>query len=53
MKDHKIKQLLIYWDKADELKGFTKEENIFMKGMLSRKWVYASEDAQKWLKNLI
>ena len=49
MKDHKIKQLLIYWDKADELKGFTKEENIFMKACFEKMGI-ASEDAQKWLK---
>lgn len=49
MKDHKIKQLLIYWDKADELKGFTKEENIFMKACFEKMGI-ASEDAQKWLE---
>ena len=48
LKDHKIKQMLIYWNDSDELKGFTKEENIFIKACFEKMGI-ASDDAAKWL----
>lgn len=48
LKDHKIKQMLIYWNDSDELKGFTEEENKFIKACFEKMGI-ASDDANQWL----
>lgn len=48
LKDHKIRQMLIYWSDSDEFKGFTKEENKFIKACFEKMGI-ASDDAEKWL----
>lgn len=49
LKDHKIKQMLIYWDDSESLKGFTKAENVFLKACFEEMGI-SSEDASKWLE---
>lgn len=49
LKDHKIKQMLIYWDDSESLKGFTKAENVFLKACFEKMGI-SSEDASKWLE---
>ena len=50
MKDHKIKQMLIYWSDSESysVKGFSDQEKIFVKACFEKMGI-SSEDAQKWL----
>lgn len=48
LKDHKIKQMLIYFDDDAGVKGFTKEESVFLKACFEKMGI-SSEDASKWL----
>lgn len=52
LQDHKIKQMLIYWDETEALKGFTKEEKIFLKGCFEKMGI-SSKDAQEWLNTFM
>lgn len=49
LKDHKIKQVMIYWEESESLKGFTKEEKVFLKACFEKMGI-SSEDAAKWLE---
>lgn len=49
LKDHKIKQVLIYWDDSESFKGFTKEENVFLKECFEKMGI-SSEEASRWLE---
>ena len=52
LQDHKIKQMLIYWDETEAFKGFTKEEKIFLKGCFEKMGI-SSKDAQEWLNTFM
>lgn len=52
LQDHKIKQMLIYWDETEAFKGFTKEEKIFLKACFEKMGI-SSKDAQEWLNTFM
>lgn len=52
LKDHKIKQMLIYWDDSKDLEGFTKKEQVFLKACFEKMGI-SSEDATKWLETFM
>ena len=41
-----------YWDETEALKGFTKEEKIFLKGCFEKMGI-SSKDAQEWLNTFM
>ena len=49
LKDHKIKQMLIYWNDSEDVKKFTKEETVFLKACFEKMGI-SSDDAAKWLE---